>query len=131
MPRDSHHDGTARRLDPTAPAVLYLELRAPIEDGDRLDAYVAAFCDTHPDATVYPTLATERNRPWGRVVVYLAINGGTVRGAVRGDAEAHRAGRTFAAAVAELHMFDPVLVPRPDTAGDDGTGPEEHRERRT
>lgn len=130
MPRDAHNASTAHRLDPSAPAVLYVELRAPIDDAARLEGNVAAFCAVHSNAAVYAVMTTGRNHNAGRVVVYLVINGGTVRGALRGDPEARRAGRTFAAVVAELHMFDPVLVARPDVVRDSGAGPEEHHERR-
>jgi hypothetical protein len=129
MPRDPRNTGSVRRLEPDAPAVLYVELRAPIGDAARLAAYVTAFCDAHASTSLYARAITERNQGGRSVVVYLAINGGTARGAVRGDPEAHRAARTLAAAVAELHMFDPVLVARPDTATDE-VGSEEHHERR-
>lgn len=129
MPRDPRNNGAVRRLDPDAPAVLYVELRAPVEEAARLDANVDAFCHAHANTSLYARVVTERNQGGGWVVVYLAINGGTVRGALRGDQEARRAARTLTAAVAELHMFDPVHVTRPDTADEDA-GPEEHHERR-
>jgi hypothetical protein len=114
MVRPARHDAVGTALDPDAPAVLYLELRADEFDAARLEANVAAFCDAHDNAVQREPRNPPRHLPAGTVVAYIAISGGTVRAALRGEAEARRATSTLVAAMNELHMFDPVVVPPPD-----------------
>lgn len=111
MARPARHDGVP--LDPAMPVALYLALRADAAAAPRLAAHVAAFCDTHPNTTLHQPRTRPRHLAETSVVAYLAIDGGPLRGAVRGETTARQATLCLAAAVTELFMFDPVLVPRP------------------
>ena len=123
MVRPARNDEFGTTLDPDAPAVLYLELRADESDAARLEANVTAFCDAHDNTAVYQPQNRPRHLPAGTVVAYIAISGGNVRAALRGEAVAQRATSTFVAAMNELHAFDPVVVPPPDQQNPAGDRP--------